>query len=71
MTARMLQKLHANRIADELPYTGFLTLTVLSNGEWFSPSEAPHGPLPDGVEEYRYKWGWNTEGECSYVPVVR
>lgn len=61
----------ARQIAAHLAYTGYTTLTVLSTGDWFSPSDSARVPAPDGVEEWRFKWGRDEEGDYCYCPAAR
>ncbi len=67
----MTAAISARRIASDLSYTGYTTLTVLSTGEWFSPSDVARVPTPEGVEEFRFEWGRDEEGDYCYCPAVR
>lgn len=60
-----------DRIAADLSYTGYTTLTVLGTGEWFSPSDVRRTATPEGVKEFRYEWGRDEEGAYCYCPTER
>jgi len=68
----MASSLHPSEIASEVPYTGFLTLTVFTDGSWISPADGAR--VYDGrVEAGRFAWGFDEGGDCCYndLPSIR
>lgn len=69
MTADQTKYTKIVRIAAELPYTGYSTLTIFDDGSWISPSDA--GRIERRGECFLFSWQRDETGDYGYAPARR